>query len=512
MPMVWYEGTTLNAGFYSSSIIEKLYFNNQNGSNGLIGVKIGNFASAFGMGAGVLNVTIRNNKFIQMSVGVATEYESDSISIYENVFERYKTYGVYNVGTAGLRVHENHFSLGLSGSVGVYSEYSCISIKDNLIQSTESGVAGRIFLKNVSAFEVAGNYLENGYPGPAWAINLQNCSEGYVGNNTMQGMQSADAISIDSLSSDIDIGPNAYGFFGFPMASHIKAAAGSRGINVLGNQDYVLAPVSISTASPAIVASTLGVVGMQANQAVYLTTTGSLPAGLSQLTTYYVKNVVGAAFELSLTPGGASINTTSAGSGIHKVHIILSNALNGSGFNFVFGNEYLLFGAGQYSGAPNPGVSIAKSGVINVGNGAASSGWGFMSFNRSGVNIGGVTQSGVTGVAFNTTSDKDLKEDLGVCKHTNVILNTEVHDFSWKLDGSIDRGVFAQDAYLVKPSAVFVGSEELSKDGHKIRPWAVVYSKYVPDLIVTCQQQQAAIERLQTEIKEAIGSRSPLSN
>jgi hypothetical protein len=52
---------------------------------------------------------------------------------------------------------------------------------------------------------------------------------------------------------------------------------------------------------------------------VHLSTSGALPNPFSTGTTYYVKVTSVNTFELATTPGGASINSTSAGSGDHKV-------------------------------------------------------------------------------------------------------------------------------------------------------------------------------------------------
>jgi hypothetical protein len=53
---------------------------------------------------------------------------------------------------------------------------------------------------------------------------------------------------------------------------------------------------------------------------VVLTTTGTLPTGLSPNTQYYVVAKAANTFELSLTFGGTAINTTGDGSGTHTVH------------------------------------------------------------------------------------------------------------------------------------------------------------------------------------------------
>lgn len=56
--------------------------------------------------------------------------------------------------------------------------------------------------------------------------------------------------------------------------------------------------------------------------AVYFTSTLALPGGLSPNTPYFVSEVLGTAFfKVSATLGGASINITSLGSGVHTMHI-----------------------------------------------------------------------------------------------------------------------------------------------------------------------------------------------
>jgi hypothetical protein len=53
---------------------------------------------------------------------------------------------------------------------------------------------------------------------------------------------------------------------------------------------------------------------------VKFTTTGALPTGITAGTTYFVRNVSSTTFSISLTPTGALINTTVAGSGVHTAN------------------------------------------------------------------------------------------------------------------------------------------------------------------------------------------------
>ena len=110
--------------------------------------------------------------------------------------------------------------------------------------------------------------------------------------------------------------------------------------------------VTISFASPAVF--TVSSADLPANTTqIELFTTGTLPTGLSINTTYYVVNASGTTFNVSLTSGGASINTTAAGSGTHTFGLLgstgnlvldgtLAVANGGTGTNtFLINNLFL---------------------------------------------------------------------------------------------------------------------------------------------------------------------------
>lgn len=78
------------------------------------------------------------------------------------------------------------------------------------------------------------------------------------------------------------------------------------------------AATTISNANPGVI--TWNANGLAEGTPVVFTTTGVLPTGLTPSTTYYVKTVLTAnTFTVSATPGGAAIDTSSAGSGTHTV-------------------------------------------------------------------------------------------------------------------------------------------------------------------------------------------------
>jgi len=80
--------------------------------------------------------------------------------------------------------------------------------------------------------------------------------------------------------------------------------------------------VTISIASPGVVTWTGH--PFDDEDAIQLTTTGSLPTGLSENTTYYVVNSAANTFQLEATVGGGAINTSGSQSGTHTARSVLS--------------------------------------------------------------------------------------------------------------------------------------------------------------------------------------------
>jgi len=122
--------------------------------------------------------------------------------------------------------------------------------------------------------------------------------------------------------------------------------------------------------------------------------------------------------------------------------------------------------------------------------------------NNAGSSAGAVQHTASTTVNYATSSDARLKQSLGLATSTSVIDNIVIHDFEWKEDGRVDRGVFAQQAYEIKPFAVSVGNDEVNDDGILLNPWGVDYSKFVPDLIVHAQQLKKQVQEQQALINQ----------
>lgn len=121
-----------------------------------------------------------------------------------------------------------------------------------------------------------------------------------------------------------------------------------------------------------------------------------------------------------------------------------------------------------------------------------------LAFQRDGVTVGSVVVGATT--AYNTTSDKRLKDDLGEMsfdKALELVRRIEVHDYAWKVTGIKDSGTFAQQLHEIYPAAVTPGRGEPG-DSDFI-PWAVDYSKLVVPIVRAVQGMDQRLNALEAE-------------
>jgi len=161
----------------------------------------------------------------------------------------------------------------------------------------------------------------------------------FVGKTSATG--SAKIPARTTVQRDVDT--PAVGFFGYNVTTNQFEGYGSSGWGKVGGgttgggtdaafyendclittdytigQSTLISGATVTIATPGVV--TLTAHGYTAGQLVFFQTTGALPTGLVADYGYYVisTGLTADAFQLSLTDGGAAINTTGSQSGVHS--------------------------------------------------------------------------------------------------------------------------------------------------------------------------------------------------
>ena len=127
----------------------------------------------------------------------------------------------------------------------------------------------------------------------------------------------------------------------------------------------------------------------------------------------------------------------------------------------------------------------------------------YISFvNSSNASSGSIQHTAVTTVAYATTSDSRLKENIVNAPNSlDTINGIKIRSFDWKEDKHhTDYGLIAQELYQVFPEAVLKGD-----DGEEItnpkETWQVEYGRLTPLLVKAIQEQQTIINELKTRIE-----------
>ena len=127
---------------------------------------------------------------------------------------------------------------------------------------------------------------------------------------------------------------------------------------------------------------------------------------------------------------------------------------------------------------------------------------GFQYFNGSTVvTLGSISQSGTTGVAYNTTSDYRLKTNPApIQSSTDTLMKLKPCTYTWKGDGSEGIGFIAHELQEHFPSAVTGIKDEVDEKGEP-KYQGVDFSRLVPLLTAALQESNKKIEELTKRIE-----------
>ena len=121
--------------------------------------------------------------------------------------------------------------------------------------------------------------------------------------------------------------------------------------------------------------------------------------------------------------------------------------------------------------------------------------------NSTGGTAGSIQHTAVTTVAYATTSDSRLKENIVDADTVlDKISAVKVRAFDWKEDKlHSEYGFIAQELYKVFPDAVGKGDDADYLTNHK-GTWQVEYGRLTPMLLKAIQELKAIIDTQQTQI------------
>ena len=172
------------------------------------------------------------------------------------------------------------------------------------------------------------------------------------------------------------------------------------------------------------------------------------------------------------TPGSLALvaKTTGGGGGTYIAEFYNTNSSN-------TGSAYGLLVSAGYNGSSSPAL---------------------ISFTRPDATaLGSITQSGGSGVAYNTSSDYRLKENVQpMTGGLAAVAALKPVTYDWVIDQTSGEGFIAHELQAVIPAAVSGEKDAVNQDG-SIKAQGVDFSKIVPHLVAAIQELTARLEALE---------------
>jgi hypothetical protein len=143
----------------------------------------------------------------------------------------------------------------------------------------------------------------------------------------------------------------------------------------------------------------------------------------------------------------------------------------------------------------------ASEDTMHLSDSGANASGRFISFlkNSFATEIGSITDSGGTGVSYNTTSDYRLKDNVQpMTGGLATVAALKPVTYDWISNGSAGEGFIAHELQAVIPNAVSGEKDAVKEDG-SIKPQGVDFSKIVPHLVAAVQELTARLTALETK-------------
>jgi len=147
----------------------------------------------------------------------------------------------------------------------------------------------------------------------------------------------------------------------------------------------------------------------------------------------------------------------------------------------------------QYSSNTGRGLAIYDSTIQNNST--------FVAFlSGTSTAIGSITANGTSNVAYNTSSDYRLKENIAPMQNAlNVVQQLKPVTYNWKVDGSDGQGFIAHELQAVVPDCVTGEKDAVDAEGNPVYQ-GIDTSFLVATLTAAIQEQQTLIKDLTTRL------------
>ena len=177
-----------------------------------------------------------------------------------------------------------------------------------------------------------------------------------------------------------------------------------------------------------------------------------------------------------------------------------------SGFNTVFTAGNLLVGTTSATSGGSTCkevVYISNFGTtygISVQGGTNNAGTFFQTVNFAGTQNGSITQVNSGTIAYNTTSDYRLKENIAPMTGALAkVAQLKPVTYTWKLDGASGEGFIAHELKAVIPDSVTGEKDAVNEDG-SIKPQSIDTSFLVATLTAALQEAHGLIKSLEARV------------
>ena len=148
------------------------------------------------------------------------------------------------------------------------------------------------------------------------------------------------------------------------------------------------------------------------------------------------------------------------------------------------------------------GFLVNASGAVNFVNhiNGTASGVSYTQYGYNGSVVGYISQNGTTAVAYNTTSDYRLKENIQPMKNAlGVVAQLNPVTYTWKADGSDGQGFIAHELQAVVPDCVTGEKDAVDEEGKPIYQ-GIDTSFLVATLTAAIKELKAELDATKAEV------------